>query len=256
MMHRPNLQDHHNTRLRRMKLLIGAGLLASSALAWWASLHPVDEMGMSPHLLPGSLAFIGTWTMMMSAMMLPSVLPAVWLLAVVAGSRAQLGFRPGSMLAFVAGYLTVWSATGLGVTALDGLAPAGLEAERQWIIGGALTIAGIYQLTHWKLVCLGHCRSPLHFFMEHWRDGTLGALYMGARHGMYCLACCWGFMLALIALGMMNPLWMALTAVAITAEKVLPNGDRLAPWIGVILIAAGAAVTFGWIPLPPLRMEM
>lgn len=255
MTHHTNLQDH-DTRLRRMKLLIGAGLLASSALAWWASLHPVNAMAMSQDLLVGNLAFIGTWTIMMAAMMLPSVLPAVWLLGVVSESRAQFGFRPASVFTFVAGYLTVWSATGFGITALEGLAPAGFNAERQWIIGGALIIAGLYQLTHWKSVCLGHCRSPLHFFMEHWRDGLLGALYMGGRHGMYCLACCWGFMLALIALGMMNPLWMALTAVAITTEKVLPNGDRLAPWVGGILIAAGAAVTVGWIPLPPLGMEM
>lgn len=124
-----------------------------------------------------------------------------------------------------------------------------MNAWGQVLVGGALITAGIYQFTRLKVFCLSHCRAPIHFFMEHWRDGLLGAIQMGAHHGLYCLGCCWGLMLALIALGLMNPVWMGMIALLILIEKIMSTGGRFAQFIGAALIFAGIGIVFGWIPL-------
>src|SRR6202035_5311743 len=97
------------------------------------------------------------------------------------------------------------------------------------IAGGAIVAAGLYQLTPIKRVCLRHCRSPMHYVLGGWRDGTGGALRMGLEHGAYCVGCCWGLMLILFAIGVMSIVWMLVVAGLIFAEKVLPFGDRLTP---------------------------
>jgi predicted metal-binding membrane protein len=214
-------------------------------LAWLASFEFSGEMRMSADIP----SFVGVWTVMMAAMMLPSELPAVWLFATIAQSRRPFGFRPAPAVALIAGYLTIWALMGIGVAFLSVTIGPVTEARSQLIIGCALMIAGAYQITRWKSLCLGHCRTPLHFFMDHWRDGVTGALRMGAHHGLYCVGCCWGLMLALIALGMMNPVWMVSIALLIFVEKVVPGGERLARFAGVGLILAGAAVVIGLIPL-------
>ncbi|WP_245444343.1 DUF2182 domain-containing protein [Microvirga sp. KLBC 81] len=52
-------------------------------------------------------------------------------------------------------------------------------------------MAGLYQLTPLKCLCLRHCRSPLAFVALLWREGPVGALRMGVQHGLCCLGCCW-----------------------------------------------------------------
>jgi predicted metal-binding membrane protein len=235
-------------RVARSRLIIGLALI--SMLAWLASFELAGAMTMAVDIP----FFVGVWTVMMAAMMLPSELPALWLFATVAESRRRFGFRPTHAVILMAGYLMIWTLIGIGVAVLSiGLGPVA-EARSQPIVGAALMIAGAYQVTRWKSLCLGHCRTPLHFFMDHWRDGATGALRMGAHHGLYCAGCCWGLMLALIALGMMNPTWMVLVALLIFVEKVAPGGERLARFAGVGLILAGAAIAFGLIPLQPAVM--
>ena len=39
------------------------------------------------------------------------------------------------------------------------------------VAGAAVALAGVYQLTPLKRVCLRNCRTPLGFFMHHWRTG-------------------------------------------------------------------------------------
>ncbi len=143
--------------------------------------------------------FVALWTAMMAAMMLPSLIPTVLLFRSVTRSRGALGFAPVPSLVFVAGYFVAWAALGVLVGLLSKLAPMDPDLRRYAAAGG-LVIGGIYQLTPLKARCLGHCRSPMHFFMAGWRDGPLGALRLGTHHGLYCVACCWGLMTALIAL--------------------------------------------------------
>jgi predicted metal-binding membrane protein len=92
-------------------------------------------------------------------------------------------------------------------------------------IGGAVLVAaGLYQLSPLKDLCLSQCRTPVGFIMTSWRDGILGALRMGLRHGAYCLGCCWLLFAILFPLGMMNIAAMAAVTALVFAEKTLPWG--------------------------------
>ena len=115
-----------------------------------------------------------------------------------------------------------------------------------YVVGALLAIAGVYELTPLKSICLRHCRSPLHFLLGGWRDGVLGAIRMGAEHGAYCVGCCWGLMVVLFALGVMSILWMAVVAALIFAQKLLPRGEMLARIFAVAFVSAGI-----WIAAAP-----
>jgi len=102
-----------------------------------------------------------------------------------------------------------------------------------------VTAAGIYQLTPLKSVCLTHCRSPFDFVLNHWREGTAGALRMGVEHGLYCLGCCWFLMALLFAAGIMSLLWMAAITVFVFIEKLSPAGQLIARASGIAMLGFG-----------------
>jgi predicted metal-binding membrane protein len=125
----------------------------------------------------------------------------------------------------------------------------------RWVAGATLIAAALYELTPLKDVCLAKCRSPLGFPLGSWRDGRAGALRMGARHGGWCVGCCWALMASFFALGVMSIAWMAFVAALIAAEKTLP-WRRLATYgtagillaLGLLLLAAPDAVPALTIP--------
>ena len=106
------------------------------------------------------------------------------------------------------------------------------------LTGATFIGAGVYQLTPFKDACLSRCRSPLGFFVNHWKSGRLGALQMGFRHGLYCTGCCWVLMLLMFASGTMNVTTMAMLSAFILADRLLPAG----PWASKI---PGFGL-FGW----------
>ena len=229
--------------------LIGVGLTTLAA-----TIYLMGGMISGPGAELGQLGwFLGAWTLMMAAMMLPSVAPMALTFARVTGERAkrsQAVFVPTWI--FLAGYFAAWTTFGLAAYSVDHVIRLLDIAWLAWDRGGPIVAgvpivaAGLYQLTPFKRVCLTHCRSPLDFFMESWREGRGGALRMGFQHGLYCVGCCWGLMLVLFAVGIMSLFWMALIAILIFAEKVLGVGARLAPAFGVILVALGL-----WMALAP-----
>jgi predicted metal-binding membrane protein len=110
-------------------------------------------------------------------------------------------------------------------------------------LGGVILVAaGIYQFTPWKHACLSHCRSPVHFLVHGWRPGLGGAFHMGLHHGLYCVGCCWLVMAVLFVSGIMNLVWIAILAVWVLLERLLPRGDQLSRVVGLGLIAWGAWV--------------
>lgn len=181
---------------------------------------------------------------MMVAMMLPSVIPMVLLFTSVAQSRKELGHQPAPSSAFIFGYLVAWALIGVGLAFLKILGQPVIGGWSNSVVGGALIVAGIYQVSHWKSLCLGHCRSPMHFIMHSWHDNVAGAIWMGAQHGYYCIGCCWSLMLAQIALGMMNLAWMGMIAFFIFIEKVMPKGEIFAKIIGIGFIIVGISISF------------
>jgi predicted metal-binding membrane protein len=200
--------------------------------------------------------FLAAWTIMMTAMMLPAAAPMILVFA-----SAQARRRPDIAVPtwiFVAGYLLVWAATGLAVYALvqlgsDVATSLAAPARAVWAplaLGATLVAAGLYQFTPLKRACLGHCRSPFAFVARHWRDGRAGAFAMGLRHGSYCLGCCWALFAVLVAAGVMSLAWMLLLTLLVVAEKTLPQGRRYSAAIGVSLVALGALVACGSLPMP------
>ncbi len=191
--------------------------------------------------------FLGVWVVMMAAMMLPSLAPTVALYARM--TRRQ---RPDLPILFASGYLLAWGAAGLAAYGVIRAARGVLGVDLAWSAGGRalaagiLVLAGLYELTPLKHVCLTKCRSPLGFLLGAWRDGPAGALELGVRHAGWCLGCCWALMAALFALGIMSLVWMALVSALIALEKTLP-WRRVATW-GVAAILIGLAIGVAAVP--------
>ena len=149
------------------------------------------------------------------------------------------------MILFVGSYLAIWALTGLVLllawsVPMNSFVVMGIERKQLDIIYGVLLIiAGAYQFSPLKTVCIGYCESPLSFFMRRWRSGTIGALKMGIYHGLYCLGCCWPYFLLMIALGWMNLLWMGLFACIIFGEKMWSKGIWIARIAGIGLMTLG-----------------
>jgi predicted metal-binding membrane protein len=186
---------------------------------------------------------LGSWVIMMAAMMLPAITPFTVglnrLLADVPARRARLG-------ALTTGYPAVWSAGGaIALGIVEGFTALAPEPGPWAVRVGAvvLLLAGAYQFTPLKRWCLVRCRSPLALIMRHGPSVTRserGALVAGLTHGAYCLGCCWALMLVLLAAGVMSLVWMAAIAAVIVVEKVLPCGEALAYAIGAALLGFGA----------------
>jgi predicted metal-binding membrane protein len=216
-------------------------LLVLAGLAWWFTVDQMHGMDAGPVAELGSLTwFLGVWLVMMAAMMFPSVAPTAALYSTMTKRR-----NPLAPLVFVSGYLLTWTAAGLLAYAVSSagrrLFGEALTWDRagRWVAGGVLVMAAVYELTPLKSVCLRHCRSPLGFLLGSWRDGLSGALRMGAKHGAWCVGCCWALMASLFALGVMSVAWMALVAALIALEKTLPWG-RVATYgsAAILLILA------------------
>src|SRR5207249_7228077 len=178
------------------------------------------------------------------------------LFAAVSRQRTSRGGEHIPTWIFLSGYFAAWTAYGLlaygiyrAVRAID-LHVLAWNEHGPLVAGAALVAAGIYQLTPLKRICLRHCRSPLHFVLGGWRGGKLGAARMGIEHGAFCVGCCWGLMVILLALGAMSLVWMGVVAGLIFAEKVLPFGHRLTRAIALALVAVGiwVAVAPGSVP--------
>ena len=224
----------------------GALLLGAALVAWIVTVDRMSGMDMGPGTNLGGLGwFGGIWVTMMAAMMLPSVAPMVLLFDRVSGEKARRDLPYVPTWIFAASYFAVWTVYGLaafglyrGVRALD-IGFLNWDRGGPYVAGALVALAGLYELTPLKGVCMRHCRSPMQFVLAGWRDGVSGALRMGAEHGAYCVGCCWGLMVVLFALGVMSLFWMAVVAALIFAQKVLPYGDRLSRVFAVAFVAFG-----------------
>ena len=247
--------------LRLSPVGVAGALLALTLVAWLLVFDRMRGMDAGPGTDLGGLGwFLGIWVTMMAAMMLPSVSPMVLAFARVTRERARRGqamYVPTGV--FLVGYLLAW--TGYGVLAygifrvVDAVDGGVLSWDRAgpYVAGGAIVAAGLYQLTPIKDVCLRHCRGPLHFLLHGWHDGNVGAVRMGFVHGLYCVGCCWGLMIALFSLGVMSLVWMGVIAALIFAEKLLPWGLRLSHALGVAFVVLGLWIAFAPGSVPGLH---
>ncbi len=229
-------------------------LFVLAAIGWLSTVDRMRGMDDGPWTALGAFGwFVGVWVVMMAAMMFPSLSPTVALYTRMTKDRI-------APLLFTGGYLVAWAAAGVAAFAVAraGGAIAGdvLAWDRagRWVAGATLVVAAAYELTPLKNVCLTKCRSPLGFLLGAWREGRLGSLQMGARHGAGCIGCCWALMASLLALGIMSIAWMAFVAALIAAEKTLP-WRRVATYTTAgLLLALGLLVLIAPDAVPALTI--
>ncbi len=221
---------------RRALTTVAVPLLALAAVAWTFTAR-ADSMSMV-----GTAAFVGSWLVMMAAMMLPAVAPVVALYALASRRRVV-----AALPVFLAGYAAVWAVSAVPAYLVAQVVADPLMDGAYWasrLAGVTLLAAAGYQLTPLKVACLNRCRSPLSVFLT--RSGSLArprrAFAAGARHGVDCLGCCWALMAVLIVLGGMQLGWALAISLVLTAEKVLPRGPQIARVTAVAAAALGLAL--------------
>ncbi|HEX2140103.1 MAG TPA: DUF2182 domain-containing protein [Woeseiaceae bacterium] len=254
--------------LRRDRWIVGGGLLLLCLLCW-AYLLAGSGTGMSvaamtswqfpppaaEGLAGGSwgaaywIVMLLMWWIMMIAMMVPSAAPMILLYARVYRHGQEAGAELSPVVptaAFTAGYLLAWLlfsgfATGLHfVLEASGLVHRMMMWSTTTVLSGSfLVAAGLYQFSPWKNRCLQECRSPVQFLSTHWRKTRIGALRMGAEHGVFCIGCCWSLMLLLFAGGVMNLVWIAGLAAIVLLEKLHRFGHQVARGAGAAMLAGG-----------------
>jgi predicted metal-binding membrane protein len=263
------------TLLRRDRTLVLAALAAVTALAWayvlWLAaamssmdMGSADGMGasgmdtaaMAETARPvfrdwstGDAAFMFLmWAIMMVGMMLPSAAPMILIYARVGRQANARGQSFAATGWFAGGYVLAWTAFAfLATTAQWALERALLltphMASASNVFGGLVLIgAGVYQWTPLKESCLSQCQTPLTFIQRNggFRREPGASLRLGARHGLYCIGCCWALMGLLFVGGVMNLLWIAGLAALVLTEKVVPAGRWLSRGLGAVLVGAGA----------------
>jgi predicted metal-binding membrane protein len=236
---------------------ITALLFAASValtIVWSAAMSGMGEMpmpgGWSMSMawirMPGqtwshaAASFLVMWIVMMVAMMLPSLVPMLW--------RYRGAFRrvdTARLACLSAGYFFVWSVSGVAAYPL-GAALAAIEMRHAALaravptaVGVVVLIAGSVQFTGWKAHCLACCRAapgsgrPV-------PAAAATAWRCGVRLGFDCGRCCANLMTILLVTGVMDVRAMAVVAVAISAERLAPSGERVARAVGAVVVGAAA----------------
>ena len=217
-----------------------------AGLAWLAVIalaRGMSAMGGTMGL--GLLAFIPVWTLMMAAMMLPSVAPVAILY-----ERSITDNRIPRLAVFAASYIVVWGLAGLpafGIASfLSSLTMDHLGITR-YIAAGIFLVLGLYQVSPLKDKCLSHCRSPFSLLMHYANfHGPLRDLRTGIHHAIYCLGCCWALMLVLVVAGIMNVLVMIVLAAVILIEKYWSQGPAFSRVVAAAAVVLAVAAI--WVP--------
>jgi predicted metal-binding membrane protein len=198
--------------------------LGIAAACWALSAWLMSGMNMGVATQPGTFGFFAAaWITMMAAMMLPGAAPAV-------ARHAQLTGRIRAALPFLAAYLAIWALAGVVAYALD--RPHGTLAA-----GVVVIAAGAYELTPVKRKFRRRCR-------EETRSG-LGL-------GMCCVGSTAGLMAMLVALDVMSLFWMAVIAVIVCAQKLLPAKAAIDIPVAFALIGLGIVIVIAPSVVPGL----
>jgi predicted metal-binding membrane protein len=192
---------------RRTALVVTLGL---SGVAWIVALREMDGMDMGYATELGSAAsFAGVWIAMMAAMMLPGAAPAA----------VRVARSDGRVTPFLGSYLAVWAAVGVAVYVV--YHPHGALAA------GAVTVAaGLYELTPLKRRCRERCREDR----------------SGLEFGVHCVGASIGLMAVFVALGVMSAAWMAVVAVLVAAQKLLPPRASIDVPLALAIVVLGLIV--------------
>ena len=206
-------------------LAVTLGLAAAS---WVVAVRQMSGMDMGVATRLGSFAFFAAlWVPMMAAMMLPGAAPAVV-------RRAQASGRVRAVLPFVGSYLAVWALAGAAVYAL--YRPHG------YLAAGVLVIAaGLYELTPVK---------------RHFRRRCRESVRSGFSFGLCCAGSSAGLMVMLVALSVMNVIWMAVITVLAIGQKLLPAKAVIDVPLALAIVGFGVLIVIAPSSVPGLTPPM
>ena len=209
----------------------------------------MESVFVSPSLgVVGS--FLIVWMVGMVAMMFPAMVPVLMMYRnlMEKQEKSPISRRYGSAI-FLTGYLSLYFLLGVGlfgviyvVFQVGSLVPW-LSSYSLVAVAAVLVLAGVWQLTPLKEKSLSKCISPMAFFMTHAERGPGGAYRMGAAHGYYCVACCWLYMLVMLAVAAMSLLSMVFLSGIIIVEKAFVGASTWFRWVSAGLFFLLAALT-------------
>lgn len=196
-------------------------------------------------------SFLGMWTVMMTAMMLPSLVPMLWRYQRSVRGAGELP-APLLTLLVAGGYLLIWTLLGMAVYPVGAATMAvttrygALGSVAPLATGLLVLTAGALQLTRWRARHLACCRHGCQGTPMRGRGSAadaFGAWTRGLRLGLHCSQCCAGLTAVLLVVGLMDvPVMVAVTA-GVTLERLAPGGERVARIIGIAVIGAGLFLT-------------
>jgi predicted metal-binding membrane protein len=188
--------------------------LGLAGACWLISVHEMAGMNRGVATQFGAFSsYFGVWVAMMVAMMLPGSIPALL-------RRRRASPRALTVTFFTATYVAVWSVIGVAVFAL--YRPHGT------IAAGVVTIAaGFYELTPAK---------------RYFRERCAKCTSTGVVFGLDCVGSSIGLMATLIVLGLMDVGWMAIIAVVMIAQKLLPARTVVDCSLALAIIGLGIAI--------------
>jgi len=224
-------------------------------IVWSRSMSTMKDMqmpggwSMSMTWMPGpdwfgaAWSFLGMWVVMMISMMMPSLVPMLLKYRQVIGTKSDGLVNWLSMLVG-AGYFFVWTVFGIAVfplgvalTKAEMQVPA-LSRAVPLAVGIVVLFAGLLQFTGWKTHQLTCCRQAAGCDMI--KSVSAGTAWLqGMRFGLHCVQCCFGLMIMLLVIGVMDLRMMVVVAAAITAERLAPAGLRISQATGVLAVGAG-----------------
>jgi predicted metal-binding membrane protein len=205
-----------------------AATLGLAAAAWVVAVRQMNGMDLGVATRLGSFAFfVALWVSMMVAMMLPGATPAVL-------RRARASGRVRTVPLFLGSYLAVWTLVGVAVYAL-------YRPHESFAAGAVVIAAGIYELTPLKRYFRRRCRE------------SVGS---GFEFGLCCVGSSIGLMLMLVALGVMNIAWMAVIAVLVVAQKLLPAKAAIDVPLAVAIVGLGILILIAPSLVPGLTPPM
>src|SRR5215475_7928984 len=191
-----------------------AATLGVAAACWGVTAWLMTGMDMGVATTPGTFGFFAAaWVTMMAAMMLPGVAPALARHTRIAGTAR-------AALLFSGSYLSIWAVIGVAAFVLD-------RPHSSAVAGAVVIAAGVYELTPVK-------RN----FRQRCREQTSSGLGLG----LCCIGSSLGLMAMLVALDVMNLFLMAVIAVIVTAQKLLPVRAAIDVTLALALIGLGFVV--------------
>lgn len=248
-------------QVRAGRLAVGAGIAAVAAVSWaylvymaWgmANMEAVADSLLMPSMMNWGgadlLRVFFMWSVMMAAMMLPSAMPLLMLIARINFGRFARRRAAVATGIFGLGYIAVWIAFSLVATLAQwGLLEARLvspmmHSASPFLSAALFAAAGAYEFTPLKHACLARCRSPLSVIMTQWREGLAAAFSLGLRQGVFCAGCCWLLMALLFVFGVMNLIWIAALSVLILLQKLVQQPRWFSRATGTVLLVWGALV--------------